>query len=149
MRSCFFCPFLWDHRLQIMIALNTGYFPACWGWDCWVFSASGTRSQASSVLTWSNKHLNLTFCNLTLLNLSLPFLNFIFSNGAEWMRSCREPCVASCTQGSGLVSMCFSWKGDVWVGSGLDICNGSHFLLCLILWDHTEHKELFTMSGCS
>lgn len=117
MRSCFFCPFLWDHRLQIMIALNTGYFPACWGWDCWVFSAGGTRSQASSVLTWSNRHLNLTLCNLTLLNLTLPFLNFIFFNGAEWMRSCHKPCVESCTQGSGLVSMCFSWKGDIQAGS--------------------------------
>lgn len=148
MRSCFFCPFLWDHRLQIMIALNTAYFPACWGWDCWVFSAGGTRSQASSVLTWSNKHLNLTLCNLTLLSLTLPLLNFIFSNGAEWMRSCHEPCAVS--------QRALGWFPCVSHGkamSGLDpallSCNGSHFLLCLILWDHMEHKDLFTPSACS
>lgn len=64
-----------------MIALNTGYFTACgrfWGWDRWVFGASDTISQDSAVSAWSNGRLNLT-----LLNLTLPFLIFIFFNEEE------------------------------------------------------------------
>lgn len=53
-----------------------------------MLSAGDTMSQASPVLARSNGHLNLT-----LLNLTLPFLVFIFFNEAERMRSCHKLCV--------------------------------------------------------
>lgn len=63
------------------------------------------------------------------------------------MRSCRSHVLHPAHRALGWFPCVSHGKAMSGLDPALLSCNESDFLSCLILYDHKEHKELFTLSA--